>query len=493
MLILKDRKRVEGSEVFKENGDLLNHLKIINDKINFDNLEIINKVNGIYNKIINEDGVIKWVRFDKWLPKEFNFKYKNILQKEFWLERGWSEKETINIISKIMVERSNKAIKTKLNIKNKIIFGDKKYKIVFKGGEFISSEHPKCNICDNKLLLNKKNINNVIDDFYYEIKKCSNKTCDSHKSTKNEKYKHFLPKEIANNKIKELKDILKKTNRLSKESWINKGYSENKAIKKISEMQSEASKQVKNRFIISKVNLSENGFSDEEIKRITLTPTNVEFWLNKGYSENEAIDIIIKNQVYATQFIDYDKRLLPSNIQYWINKGDSYNTAKEKVTQRQTTFSKEICIKKYGEIKGLDIWKKRQEKWLKNYSRANFSKISQELFWGIMGKYKSNTDEIYFATYKDGVLDDSGKNNEYRLNVGESYILPDFFIKNKGKIIEFDGTYYHRNTSENLIREGFRDANIINSGYEVLHVTEKNYKENKQEIINKCLAYLSKK
>lgn len=60
-------------------------------------------------------------------------------------------------------------------------------------------------------------------------------------------------------------------------------------------------------------------------------------------------------------------------------------------------------------------------------------------------------------------------------------------------MIEFDGTYYHRNTPENSLREEKRDKMIIESGYEVLHVSEYEYKQNKQEIINKCIAFLNKK
>ena len=34
---------------------------------------------------------------------------------------------------------------------------------------------------------------------------------------------------------------------------------------------------------------------------------------------------------------------------------------------------------------------------------------------------------------------------------------------------------------------------ILESGYEVLHINELEYKNNKQEIINKCIAFLNKK
>jgi very-short-patch-repair endonuclease len=72
-------------------------------------------------------------------------------------------------------------------------------------------------------------------------------------------------------------------------------------------------------------------------------------------------------------------------------------------------------------------------------------------------------------------------------------ILPDFIDLAKRKIIEFDGTYYHRLTPENSLREEKRDKMINESGYEVLHISEIEYKNNKQKIIDKCIAFLNKK
>jgi hypothetical protein len=60
-------------------------------------------------------------------------------------------------------------------------------------------------------------------------------------------------------------------------------------------------------------------------------------------------------------------------------------------------------------------------------------------------------------------------------------------------VIEFDGTYYHRSTPENSLREEKRDKMILESGYQVLHVSEYDYKNDKQKIIDKCVAFLNKK
>jgi hypothetical protein len=287
---------------------------------------------------------------------------------------------------------------------------------------------------------------------------------------------------------------LKQRNRLCEEYWINKGYTKEEAINEISKQQKKSSKCVKTYHGKSKKMLADKGYSEEDIKRICLTPTNSEFWVNKGYSENEAKDIINKNQIEAAKQVDFEKRLIPSNIEYWVERGFNYQQAKQKVTERQTTFSLDICVQKYGEEDGLKRFNERQIKWLTNYKKTNFSKISQTLFWDILESEPTiKNNNIFFATFKNGFKDDSGKNNEYRLSLLNGVILPDFIDLAKRKIIEFDGTYYHRLTPENSLREEKRDKMILESDYQVLHISEYDYKNNKQEIVNKCVAFLNKK
>jgi len=491
MQILKERKKREVSEIFKTQDEFITYLSEINDKINFSNQTMINKINNIYNIMLTDEGVIQWNRFDRWLPSKFGFKKSNLLKLEFWLERGWTSDEGRRKISLITSERANKAIKTKSDKKKEIIFNNLET-IKFNGVVFTSADIPKCGKCKNNLELTKINICNKNDEYYYKIIKCSNLNCGTHKEKTRDLYRSFLPHDIGEKKIKDVRENIKSSSVLSIDSWLKNGYSVDEANKNISDIQSNKSLLVKNRFIVSKENLKVNGYSESEIKDICKTPTQIEFWVDKGYNEAEAKEKVRDNQLNAIKYIDYDKRLLPSNLEYWINLGFTYEQSKEKIKERQTTFSLDICIQKYGEINGLNKFNERQIKWLTNYKRSNFSKISQELFWGVLNK-EFIDGELYFATYNNGSNDESGKNNEYRLRLDNGVILPDFFLKNKKRIIEFDGTYYHRNTPENNLREDKRDKMIIESGYDVLHINESDYKKNKQEMINKCIEFLNKK
>lgn len=223
-----------------------------------------------------------------------------------------------------------------------------------------------------------------------------------------------------------------------------------------------------------------------------------EYWLKRGLSENDAIEkvsVVMKNIHNKTwekrrNNPELYKNINTTQIDYWKNKGFNENEAKNKISERQKTFSLEKCIEKYGEIEGRQKWLDRQEKWIKNYKKNNFSKISQKLFWEIYEKIEKRND-IYFATLKNGLLDNSGKNNEYGLRLNDGFVLPDFFIKNEKKIIEFDGTYYHRDNPENIKRSYIRDEKLKMENFIVLHISEYDYKKDKEATIQKCIDFLN--
>jgi very-short-patch-repair endonuclease len=77
------------------------------------------------------------------------------------------------------------------------------------------------------------------------------------------------------------------------------------------------------------------------------------------------------------------------------------------------------------------------------------------------------------------------------LKLDKCAIIPDFFIKNQNKIIDFDGDYYHRKGSPNEQRKKERDAAIIRNGYKILHIKEKDFRTNKQETIQQCIDFIN--
>lgn len=165
----------------------------------------------------------------------------------------------------------------------------------------------------------------------------------------------------------------------------------------------------------------------------------------------------------------------PTTLLYWLNQGYSEDEAMVKLSERQTTFSKEICIQKYGEIEGIKIWQERQDRWLKSYNNktpeemeiingkktpslenfinrygekegferymkwvcqfAGVSALSQDLFWDIYDKLPDNIKEMCYF---------SALNREYNI-VGK---LLDFYIDKYNIAIEFLGDYWHANPNK---------------------------------------------
>jgi len=242
--------------------------------------------------------------------------------------------------------------------------------------------------------------------------------------------------------LKKRNKEVKKRNRLCEEYWIKKGFSKNEALEKISESQKNSAKCVKVFHGKSKKMLREKGYTEEEIYNICLTPTNIKFWMNKGFSEKDAKQKVIDNQKNAVKFVDFDKRLLPSNFEYWVKKGFSEEEAKKKVSENQITFSLEKCIKKYGEEQGKIRFTERQKKWMDSLNnngnmKIGYSKISQELFYKLLYYYNVvDRDKIFFGSH----------NKEYKLKKeGGGLWVYDFTDLLNKKIIEYNGDDYHGN------------------------------------------------
>ena len=87
MFISVNRKQNNAIDIF----DIYKFKEYIkeNFKINLNEKTSI-LVGNIYNDLLTDIGVISFGKLNKWISKKFNFKYKNILQKEFWIERGFS-------------------------------------------------------------------------------------------------------------------------------------------------------------------------------------------------------------------------------------------------------------------------------------------------------------------------------------------------------------------------------------------------------------------
>jgi G:T-mismatch repair DNA endonuclease (very short patch repair protein) len=256
---------------------------------------------------------------------------------------------------------------------------------------------------------------------------------------------------------------------------------------------------------IKKINPLTNTYytqSEAEFERNKRRPIKKEYWTERGYSELEAVNIANShkkdNDKKATDSSSKrsgELKKLSSNrsVEYWIMRGFSKEDAIKKISELQSTFSYEKCIKKYGEEEGKKRWSDRQVKWCKSLTaggmKSGFSKISQELF----SKLHSAFPLIEF-----------GK-NEKELTVNENSYMIDCIHSEKKKIIEFYGDYWHANptkfdenkkihkkTAREVWEKDKRKVNDLKSlGYEVLIIWESEFKSNQEETITKCIQFLS--
>lgn len=209
---------------------------------------------------------------------------------------------------------------------------------------------------------------------------------------------------------------------------------------------------------------------------------------------------------------------------YYTKRGMTEEEAEKARTLRQTTFSKEICIEKYGVEEGTRIWKERQEKWqqsldnlsdeqkmiirsrkghiIENYRikygdkaeenytrwRKNVAAALEEL---IQRGYSKISKELFTAI--DNIIGDRYKclyaENEKRIETNRTHRYLDFYIEELNLAIEFLGEYWHQDESKDFsrdleIREAFPNIDI-------LYVGEMDYKRNKEEVLERCLLFLT--
>lgn len=227
---------------------------------------------------------------------------------------------------------------------------------------------------------------------------------------------------------------------------------------------------------------------------------------NPGYQHNGTLSSFSKNSRKYKELDETEKEIkrqeqikkanrtkkdnngYTTTLEYYTSRGFSVEEAMLLRTQRQTTFSLEKCIERYGRDIGTEMWIKRQEKWLSSSGMRQLllgvSKISQNLFDDLLN-YVNYT--CYYATNGK-----SGINNEYQLRTRKGIVKLDFFVPSLGKIIEFDGDYWHSPTNPRSICREIRDGKIMESfpTYQILHVWESEYKQDKEGTLQKCLNFL---
>lgn len=237
-----------------------------------------------------------------------------------------------------------------------------------------------------------------------------------------------------------------------------------------------------------------NNSTQEE--RNSRSPRNIEFYKYKYPNLSLEEQENLRQQYIQKNNLAIKKSIKPTNIEYYLNQGMSEDEAKQALCKRQATFSLYKCIQKYGEEKGLEIFNNRQKIWnkklQKSFKNGKYvqSSIANKMFKEIktiLNLYE-NIEEKYI----------------FNENLHKGYLF-DFCLNNK--LIEFNGDYWHANPllygPKSFIKAKNKRAEDIwkydkikietakNQGYNVLIIWESEYKEDKEKTIQKCIDFLN--
>lgn len=198
---------------------------------------------------------------------------------------------------------------------------------------------------------------------------------------------------------------------------------------------------------------------------------------------------------------------LTTTLEYYTSRGYTQKEAEEALSERQTTFSLEKCIEKYGEEDGYQKWLERQEKWqitLNSKSDEEKQEINKKKLPKI-GRISNAEKEIY------DILKETYPyiKKQYSIPIKDSIYNYHYDIIINNKIIEYNGDYWHCNPNKyketDMIKRNNKIISVkeiwnkdahkhqvaIDNGYKLLVIWEHDYKTNPKETILKCINFLT--
>ncbi len=226
----------------------------------------------------------------------------------------------------------------------------------------------------------------------------------------------------------------------------------------------------------------------------------------KKYNKSRAVTLDLCIQRHGIQkgtkiFQDYCQKQAYSGckLQYFQQKyGMQQGTKIFHQIGKNKTHSLQNYIKWYGQYDGLEKWKERGK---------CYSKISQQLFNQISQKLSQKSK--YFM-YPQAI--NSNNQLQFELNINNKFYFIDFYDKETKRAIEFYGEYWHASPekynyndtvnlpgkqllAQEIWKKDQKRINLLLQTQEIsqiLIVWQQEYKNNPEEILNKCIQFLTK-
>ena len=317
------------------------------------------------------------------------------------------------------------------------------------------------------------------------------------------------------------------------EYWMSKGYSEEESNKMIEKSKKENSIYCKEYWI-------KRGFSEDESIRISEKTKREnsqwckEYWIKRGFSEDESllkIKEIQKRNSLKRDRESYDNMLNPYQVEYWMSKGltdkneielkikehkiktNSYlSLSDEKYELMMNNRSKTYYSKTDEERKNINLSRGRtNEQLIKKFGKEYVDKIHEHLKNRNYFRRFSKISEKFFNELQDKVSEKLifGKDEKWiRYDKNKGYFI-DLLVEGTNKIIEFNGDFYHANPelyeSNDIITiskekillvkdiwesDKLKISALNNLGYDVLIIWENDINNNKEVELNKCINFI---
>lgn len=175
--------------------------------------------------------------------------------------------------------------------------------------------------------------------------------------------------------------------------------------------------------------------------------------------------------------------------QFWINKGYTLEEAKEEIQKRIAHNGLKYYIEKYGQEKGIEFYKNRIEK----YKQSCNNKTDEEKIEWNLKKYcpsfkTSKAATTFFSRCLEKLKNDNIIINEYLFGSKEYYLYNketkhiyfyDFYDKDDNLLIEYHGIKFHPNPEKMTINEIKNWKSLF---YNIDGITQLNRDKEKEEL-----------
>ena len=159
------------------------------------------------------------------------------------------------------------------------------------------------------------------------------------------------------------------------EYWLAKGYSLDQAHKQISNKQSEISVKQKGKIVTDTAR--------SNLRAAALKRNTEEYWYERYGDNAESYRLAYKKRLSENGRKSAKNRnnltSTPRRKEFWMKRGYTEEQAKNKVSDTQATFTLAKCVEKYSEELGVEIWNKRQQKWRKSFEQNDMEHIKLKM------------------------------------------------------------------------------------------------------------------